>query len=72
MTTRRSRKSEDLSRGPGMTPIDNPEPDISDDSHEPNSTTGRLPSQDEDRDEMEKKQPSTRGTKRRAAKAGSR
>jgi hypothetical protein len=72
MTTRRNRKSEDLSRGPGMTPIDNPEPDISDDSHEPNSTTGRLPSQDEDSDPTEKKQPTTRGTKRRAAKAGSR
>ena len=48
MTTRQ-RKSEDLSRNPGMTPIDNPEPDLSDEKHEPDATTGRLPSQDRDR-----------------------
>jgi hypothetical protein len=48
MTTRQ-RKSEDLSRNPGMTPIDNPEPDLSDEKHEPDETTGRLPSQDRDR-----------------------
>lgn len=43
------RKSEDLSRNPGMTPIDNPEPDLSDETHEPDEGTGRLPSQDSDR-----------------------
>jgi hypothetical protein len=48
MTTRQ-RKSQDLSRNPGMAPIDNPEPDLSDEKHEPDSTTGRLPSQDRDR-----------------------
>ena len=49
MTTRQQRKSEDLSRNPGMTPIDNPAPDLSDETHEPDETTGRLPSQDRDR-----------------------
>jgi hypothetical protein len=32
-----------------MTPIDNPQPDLSDEKHEPDATTGRLPSQDRDR-----------------------
>jgi hypothetical protein len=70
MTTRHDRKSGDLSRGPGMTPIDNPEPDISDESHEPDSTTGRLPSQDSEVDPTEKK--AQRSSKRKAAGTGRR
>ncbi len=46
MTPWHQSKSEDLSRNPGMTPIDNPAPDLSDETHEPDETTGRLPSQD--------------------------
>ena len=49
MATRQRRKSGDLSRNPGMTPIDNPAPDLSDETHEPDETTGRLPTQDRDR-----------------------
>ncbi len=68
MTTRHDRKSDDLSRGPGMTPIDNPEPDVSDVSHEPDSSTGRLPSQDTDADVTENKK--ERDTNKRASGAG--
>ena len=49
MTPWQQRKSEDLSRNPGMTPIDNRAPDLSDETHEPDETTGRLPSQDRNR-----------------------
>lgn len=45
---RKTSKSDDLSSGPGMTPIDNSSPDVSNDAHEPDSTSGRLPAQDED------------------------
>jgi hypothetical protein len=73
MTARHDRKSDDLSsggRGAGMTPIDNPEPDISDESHEPDATTGRAPSQDREADPPEKK--GRRGSNQRAAGTGRR
>ena len=73
MTPRHDHKSDDLSRGgrgPDMTPIDNPEPDISDESHEPDPRTGRVPSQDREADPPEKK--GQRGSKQRAAGTGRR
>ncbi len=70
MTPRHNRKSDDLSRGPGMTPIDHPEPDISDESRDPDPATGRVPSQDREADPPEKK--GQRGSSQRATRAGRR
>ena len=73
MTARHDRKSDDLSRGgrrPGMTPTDHPEPDISDESHEPDPTIGRVPPQDREADPPEKT--GQRGSKQRAAGTGRR
>lgn len=73
MTTRQKTKTDDLSRGSGMTPIDNPERDISDDaSYEPDSTTGRIPAQDKKTDDREKKDRTAGGIKRGARYTGGR
>jgi hypothetical protein len=48
MTTR---PSEDLSRGPGLTPIDSTSPSSPTDRRtEPDRTTGRIPAQDDEDD----------------------
>jgi hypothetical protein len=66
--TRGSSKAQDVGRGPGMTPIDNPAPDLSDDdTPEPDRTTGRLPAQEDD-----SALKTTTPKKRKSASAGSR
>jgi hypothetical protein len=53
MTTR---SSEDLSRGPGLTPIDSTSlPSPTDRRTEPDRTTGRIPAQDDEDDAAKKR-----------------
>ena len=66
---RKKSKTHDLSRGPGMTPIDNPTPDVSDEAPEPDRTTGRLPAQEDEDDSALK---TTTPKKHKSATAGSR
>jgi len=67
MSAARNRNSEE--RSPSRTPIDSPSPSSPlSDRYEPDSTTGRLPVQDEgdqeDEDDASKKRPSSRKNKR--------
>jgi hypothetical protein len=55
MTTHRS---EDLSRGPGLTPIDSTSlPSPTDRRTEPDRTTGRIPAQDDEDDSAKHRKP---------------
>jgi len=58
----RNARTNDSSQGPGLTPIDNAAPSRSMEKHEPDRTTGRLPSQDEDTRKSKKKKRARRSS----------
>jgi hypothetical protein len=61
MTTRRS---EDRSSGPGLTPIDSPSPSSPTDRRtEPDRTTGRIPAQDDEDDTASRNRKSDKNKK---------